>query len=318
MIFARLWCGLPWATSGPAATIKRPMCGIAALFSKSSPVASELGALLAGMLDALTDRGPDSCGVALYGDPAPAGMSKVSLLDPLAGPVDWRALEPAAVLADRGDQAVLLADASDGGAWAAQRAPDLLLLGAGQTMEVAKRTGLPQRLIDDIDLRGRSASHGLGHTRMATESAVLTEGSHPFSTGDDLCLVHNGSLSNHNRVRERLRHHGIEFQTENDSEVAAGYLQWRLREGDTLAQALERSLDELDGFFTFAAGSRTGFAVLRDPIACKPAILAETDDWVAMASEFRALAGLPGVQDAELWEPDPGVVYAWEQAPVSV
>ena len=294
------------------------MCGIAALFTKSPAVAADLGSLLAGMLEALADRGPDSCGVALYGEPDPAGLTKVSLLDPRGGPVDWDGLGAAAVLADRGDQAVLLVDTVEAGAWTAEHAPGLLLLGAGETMEVAKRVGLPQRLIDDVDLRARAASHGLGHTRMATESAVLTEGSHPFSTGDDLCLVHNGSLSNHNRVRERLRRHGIGFQTENDSEVAAGYLQWRLREGDTLAQALERSLDELDGFFTFAAGSSTGFAVLRDPIACKPAILAETDDWVAMASEFRALAGLPGIGDAELWEPDPGVVYAWEHAPVAV
>ena len=294
------------------------MCGIAALFAKSRSIEAELGALLAGMLDALADRGPDSCGVALYGDPAPDAMTRVSLLDPRGGPVDWAALGPVAVLADRGDQAVLLVDGPDGGAWVTEHAPGLLLLGAGQTMEVAKRTGRAQRLIDDLQLRSRSASHGLGHTRMATESAVLTEGSHPFSTGDDLCLVHNGSLSNHNRVRERLRREGIAFQTDNDSEVAAGYLQWRLREGDTLAEALQRSLGELDGFFTFAAGSRTGFAVLRDPIACKPAILAETDEWVAMASEFRAMAHLPGVANAELWEPDPGVVYAWEHSPVGV
>ncbi len=293
------------------------MCGIAALFAKSPSVAADLGTLLAEMLEALVDRGPDSCGVALYDEPAPAGMTKVSLLHPGGEPVDWESLGAAAVLADRGDQAVLLVEVDDdAAAWAARHAPQLLLLGAGQTMEIAKRTGRPERLIADIGLRGRGASHGLGHTRMATESAVLTEGSHPFSTGDDLCLVHNGSLSNHNRVRQRLRGRGIGFQTENDSEVAAGYLQWRLREGDTLAEALERSLHDLDGFFTFAAGSRTGFAVLRDPIACKPAILAETDEWVAMGSEFRAMASLPGVEDADLWEPDPGVVYAWEHAPV--
>jgi methylamine---glutamate N-methyltransferase subunit A len=315
MISAELWCGLPCVR--PARTvIIRLMCGIAALFSKSSSATAGLGALLAGMLEVLADRGPDSCGVALYGDPAPNGMTKVSLLHPGRGPVDWTALGPVAVLADLGNQSLLLVDGVDGRAWAAQRAPGFLLLGAGQTMEIAKRTGRPPRLIDDIGLRARSASHALGHTRMATESAVLTEGSHPSSTGDDLCLVHNGSLSNHNRVRERLRRHGIGFQTENDSEVAAGYLQWRLRLGDTLAQALERSLDDLDGFYTFAAGSQTGFAVLRDPIACKPAILAETDDWVAMASEFRAMADLPGIEDADLWEPDPGVVYAWEHTAV--
>jgi amidophosphoribosyltransferase len=148
---------------------------------------------------------------------------------------------------------------------------------------------------------------------MATESRVTTEGSHPFSTGRDLCLVHNGSLSNHNRLRERLRAEGLVFQTENDTEVAAAYLTWRLREGDALEPALESCLDELDGFYTFLVGTADGFAVLRDPVACKPAVLAETDDWVAMASEYRAIAVLPGAADAAIWEPEPSVVYAWEK-----
>jgi amidophosphoribosyltransferase len=151
---------------------------------------------------------------------------------------------------------------------------------------------------------------------MATESRVTTEGSHPFSTGLDLCLVHNGSLSNHNRLRQNLRREGIEFQTENDTEVAAGYLAWRLREGATLEQALEGCLTDLDGFYTFAIGTADGFAVLRDPIACKPAVLAETDDWVAMSSEWRSIAVLPGAADARAWEPEPGVVYVWEKAKV--
>jgi amidophosphoribosyltransferase len=148
---------------------------------------------------------------------------------------------------------------------------------------------------------------------MATESAVTTSGSHPFSTGQDLCLVHNGSMSNHNRMRRTLEFHGAEFQTENDSEVAAGYLTWRLQEGDTLDEALERGFEELDGFYTFAVGTHDGFAVVRDPIGAKPAILAETDDWVAMASEFRAIAVLPGVENAKIWEPEPAQVYSWHK-----
>ena len=135
---------------------------------------------------------------------------------------------------------------------------------------------------------------------------MTTEHSHPFSTGLDLCLVHNGSLSNHNRLRRRLRREGIQFETDNDSEVAAGYLTWRLREGATLEQALEGCLEDLDGFYTFAVGTADGFAVLRDPIACKPAVMAETDDWVAMASEYRAIAVLPGAERATVWEPEPG------------
>jgi amidophosphoribosyltransferase len=163
-------------------------------------------------------------------------------------------------------------------------------------------------------LASLAGSHGLGHTRMATESRVTTEGAHPFSTGLDLCLVHNGSLSNHNRLRRSLRREGIVFQTENDTEVAAGFLEWRLREGDALVEALERCLSDLDGFYTFAVGTADGFAVLRDPIACKPAVMAENDDWVAMASEYRAIAVLPGADAAEVWEPEPARVYSWERA----
>ena len=159
-----------------------------------------------------------------------------------------------------------------------------------------------------------TGSHAIGHTRMATESAVSTEHSHPFSTERDLCLVHNGSLSNHNRLRTWLRRRGIEIQTDNDSEVAAGYLTYRLGQGATLEEALEAAIKDLDGFFTFAVGTRDGFAVLRDPIACKHAVLAETDQWVAMATEYRAIAKLPGAEDARIWEPVPGEVYSWQRS----
>ena len=176
--------------------------------------------------------------------------------------------------------------------------------------------GDPRRFVERFALAGMSGTHGLGHTRMATESRVTTQASHPFSTGLDLCLVHNGSLSNHNRLRTELRREGIEFQTDNDTEVAAGYLTWRLREGASLDQALDGCLRDLDGFYTFLVGTADGFAVLRDPIACKPAVLAETDDWVAMASEYRAIAVLPGAEEAEVWEPEPARIYSWERAAV--
>ncbi len=159
-----------------------------------------------------------------------------------------------------------------------------------------------------------TGSHALGHTRMATESAVTTEHSHPFSTGLDLCLVHNGSLSNHNRLRKVLQREGISFQTDNDSEVAAGYLTWRLRQGASLDQALAAAIKDLDGFYTFAIGTKDGFAVLRDPIACKHAVLAETDDWVAMATEYRSIATLPGADQATIWEPAPAQIYSWGRA----
>lgn len=281
------------------------MCGIAGLFAKSAATEERLGAHLSAMLGQLAERGPDSAGVAVYRAPvAPgSGALKLSVLDRVSGET--------AVVPFAGD------DVASARAWLARERPGSVLLGAGEAMELAKRVGHPAAVCEALGLPGLSGTHALGHTRMATESAVTTEGSHPFSTGPDLCLVHNGSLSNHNRLRALLERRGVAFATENDSEVAAGFLTWRLAEGDTLTEALERALVELDGFFTFAVGTRDGFAVLRDPIACKPAILAETDDWVAMASEWRAIAVLPGAADAQAWEPEPGQVYAWERTAVA-
>jgi glutamate synthase domain-containing protein 1 len=283
------------------------MCGIAGLFAKTPAVEEQLGALIGVMLEQLADRGPDSAGLALYRDPAPAGRRKLTLFSP---DPDERWPEDAEV---RASHAVVVLDDAAAERLRAER-PDLRVMSAGQRIEIYKEAGDPRAFVQRFGLAEMSGSHGLAHTRMATESRVTTEGAHPFSTGQDLCLVHNGSLSNHNQLRRRLRREGIAFQTENDTEVAAGYLEWRLREGDTLPVALEACLDDLDGFYTFAVGTAEGFAVLRDPIACKPAVLAETEDWVAMASEYRAIAVLPGAEDAVVWEPEPAHVYSWERA----
>jgi glutamate synthase domain-containing protein 1 len=301
------------------------MCGIAGLFTKTDALRSQLGGQLAAMLTQLSDRGPDSAGVAFYRDPAPEGWSKVSLHSAGAEPA-WAALSgelgrafgAASEPAVRATHAVIhvAGDAPDVQDWLHAEHPELTLMSAGQRIEIFKEAGLPTEFVRRFALDELAGSHALGHTRMATESRVSTEGSHPFSTGLDLCLVHNGSLSNHNRLRRSLQRAGIVFATENDSEVAAGYLTWRMREGATLEQALEACLEDLDGFYTFAVGTADGFAVLRDPIACKPAVMAETDEWVAMASEYRAIAVLPGAQDAVIWEPEPGRVYSWGTAPV--
>src|SRR4051794_11817437 len=290
------------------------MCGIVGLYCKAPELEAELGTYLSAMLVQMDERGPDSAGVAVYRDPAPAGWSKLTLYSPDRG-YDWDALG-LEVTSTRAGHAVALVEGDAGDEEAALRArhPELRVMSAGSVIEIYKEVGRPRAFADAFSLADFAGTHGLGHTRMATESRVTTEGSHPFSTGHDLCLVHNGSLSNHNRLRESLRREGMEFQTENDTEVAAAYLTWRLREGDSLEQALERCLDDLDGFYTFLVGTADGFAVLRDPIACKPAVLAETDDWVAMASEYRAIAVLPGAAEAQMWEPEPSVVYAWEKA----
>ena len=297
------------------------MCGIAGLFSKSLDVSDNLGAHLGDMLLQLSDRGPDSAGVAFYRDPAPSGSAKVSLFspDPLQdGGAGRDALDDAFGAGEpepRGSHAVIVVetDAAEAQAWLRERYPELRVMSAGEVIEIYKETGRPERFVEQFALADLQGSHALGHTRMATESRVTTEGSHPFSTGHDLCLVHNGSLSNHNRLRQNLRREGIDFRTENDTEVAAAYLAWRLREGASLEEALEGCLEDLDGFYTFLVGTADGFAVLRDPIACKPAVLAESEDWVAMASEYRAIAVLPDAAEARVWEPEPGVVYVWER-----
>jgi glutamate synthase domain-containing protein 1 len=309
----------------PRSTLIR-MCGIAGLYTKTASQRQQLGEHLALMLEQLSFRGPDSAGVAFYRDPAPLGSSKVSLHSAAADP-HWdllateleRAFGDASPPTVRATHATFVvgADAEQVEAWLSEHHPELTLMSAGSTIEIYKEAGLPRDFVRRFALHEISGSHALGHTRMATESRVTTEHSHPFSTGLDLCLVHNGSLSNHNRLRRTLMREGIKFQTDNDTEVAAGYLTWRMREGATLEQALEACMDDLDGFYTFAVGTADGFAVLRDPIACKPAVMAETDEWVAMASEYRAIAVLPGAEDAVMWEPEPGHVYSWGTAPVA-
>jgi glutamate synthase domain-containing protein 1 len=298
------------------------MCGIVGLYAKSDAIGDDLGAHLARMLVQMNDRGPDSAGVAVYRDPVAPGATKLTLqADEPA--YDWQAVRDGLAAAFGGDpepevrasHAVLVAnaDAAEAQAHVRRHHPELRVMSAGEVIEIYKEVGRPSAFAERFTLHDLHGTHALGHTRMATESRVTTAGSHPFSTGLDLCLVHNGSLSNHNTLRRELRREGIEFQTENDTEVAAGYLTWRLREGASLDEALEGCLSDLDGFYTFLVGTADGFAVLRDPIACKPAVMAETDDWVAMASEFRAIAVLPGAEDATIWEPAPATIYSWER-----
>lgn len=297
------------------------MCGIVGLYLKTPNYAGELGRLTALMLHEMRGRGPDSAGFAVYGDAEVA--DKLVLLS-TTGSTDWSALVngmTAALGVDAEaepmhDHAVLRIDGNglEARRWLIANAPDVTVLSEGHSIEVFKGVGDPDLVAERFGLAARSGTHAIAHTRMATESAVTTAGSHPFSTGTDTCLVHNGSLSNHNRLREMLRAGGESFQTENDSEVAAGYLAARLRGGDSLDEALMHALRDLDGFFTFAIGTKDGFAVLRDPIACKPAVIAETDDWVAMSSEFRAIATLPDVKNAEIWEPAPAKIYSWRHA----
>jgi amidophosphoribosyltransferase len=297
------------------------MCGIVGLYLKTPALKPKLGALFAPMLVEMTSRGPDSAGFAIYRDPVKAGRVKLTLAsdDPA---LDWSevaesletALAAKVEIQPIASHAVLITDAEEQAVkrFLDRSHPEIRVVGAGQLVEIFKETGLPADVVRRFELTRAQGSHAIGHTRMATESAVTTAGSHPFSTGDDLCLVHNGSLSNHNSLREELIRQGMTFRTENDTEVAAAYLTHRMRQGDSLRQALENGIRDLDGFYTFCVGTADGFAVVRDPIACKHAVLAETEDWVAMATEYRAIAQLPGADTARIWEPAPQTIYTWE------
>lgn len=296
------------------------MCGIVGLFLKNKSLEPALGDMLSHMLVTMTARGPDSAGVAIYGT---ADDDKVKLTLRMADGalVDDLRNEIAAALGSAVDinvrsTHIVLSVARPYTAsvlrWLNAQHGRLQLVSVGETMEIYKEVGLPEQVVQKFGLSGMSGTHGIGHTRMATESAVTTNGAHPFSTGEDQCLVHNGSLSNHNAVRRSLQHEGMAFSTDNDSEVAAGYLTWRMSQGASLRDSLSSSLNDLDGFFTFVVGTKNGFAVLRDPIACKPAVMAESDDYVAFGSEYRALSVLPNIDKARVFEPEPATVYAWE------
>lgn len=297
------------------------MCGIVGLYLKNEKLTDRMGELFVPLLEKMTGRGPDSAGFAVYHNPAPDEMVKVTAYHPDPG-YDWQIL--AAHIKEALGVSVELNVQETHCVFISSAKPEALVdliydfddklnvTSYGSRIEIFKETGLPADVADRFELSSMSGTHIIGHTRMATESAVTTDGSHPFSTGPDLCLVHNGSLSNHNGLRENLsKHKGIKFRTQNDTEVGAAYVANQMAEGRTLHEAFEDCIDALDGFYTFVAGTRDGFAVMRDPIACKPAILAETDDYVAFASEYHALTTLPGIEDAKVWEPEPATVYSW-------
>lgn len=296
------------------------MCGIVGLFLKDKSLEPQLGAMLSDMLVTMTDRGPDSAGIAIYGSPS-KGRAKITVqssdpkqdfagLDALLKPVD-----SSVSVELKSTHAVIETDADKASAvrdLLSQERTGIRVMGSGDSVEIYKEVGLPKDVVSRFGIRQMGGTHGIGHTRMATESAVTTLGAHPFSTGADQCLVHNGSLSNHNNLRRELVREGMTFETQNDTEVAAAYLTAEMAKGKDLGQALTSALDDLDGFFTFVVGTKSGFGVVRDPIACKPAVMAETDQYIAFGSEYRALVNLPGIEDARVWEPEPATVYFWD------
>ena len=297
------------------------MCGIVGLLVKNQKMRANIGELMLPMLIGMTERGPDSAGLAIFGTPVANDSRKFSLY---SSDVDfnWQKLGhdflnhlgSAAKIEQKVNHAVLTThiEPSTVKVWMKEHYPQLHMLSVGQLMDVYKDTGTPAQVAARYEFDKLSGSHLVGHTRMATESAVTPAHAHPFTAGEDWCLVHNGSLSNPNSLRRMLQHKGIAFETDNDTEAACRFLEWRMREGDDLHMALQKGFEELDGFFTFLMGTKDQLALVRDPFACKPAIVAEHDDYVAIASEYRSLAHLPDVKNAHLFEPMPEELYIWK------
>jgi glutamate synthase domain-containing protein 1 len=296
------------------------MCGIVGLLVKKPSLRHQLGALMVPMLTGMTERGPDSAGLAVYTTPVSEGRRKLSLYSGEHA-VDWSellgrlrdAIAETHEIAAHGNQAVLTtaADADQVVSWLKRHAPGVAVLSVGQSIDLYKDVGAPADIARRYRFGELHGTHLVGHTRMATESAVTPAHAHPFTAGRDFCLVHNGSLSNPHLVRKHLEPLGIEFETDNDTEAACRFFEWRLREGDDLEQAVERGFSQLDGFFTFLMGTDQQLLIVRDAFACKPAVVAETDDYVAIASEFRSLAHLPDIGQASLFEPKPEEIYSW-------
>ena len=296
------------------------MCGIVGLHLRTPELYPRLGELLTGMLCEMGNRGSDSTGVAVYGDPiwSPAGRGGVSVID-VSDDAEAVATAVSERLGRDVDRAtvdatyLLSADSSSAELLDAVKAafPGALIAGFGADMAVLKGVGHPRTLTDAWNLAKAQGWQGVGHTRMATESAVTPAGCHPYTVGPEQCMVHNGSFANHATIRRQLRSAGIDFDSENDTEVGARFIAKQLADGRDIESALKELCATFDGFYTLLVSNRDSFAVVRDAIACKPAVIAETADWVAVGSEYRALAGLPGVENAAIWEPEPEVIYAW-------
>ena len=292
------------------------MCGIVGIYLKSKKFEGSLGNMLSDMLINMGSRGPDSAGFAIYKEDEKENFKYSLCLNgadyekfkkEIANKITISNIEKIS------DHVIIKSknQPSDMIKILNKNFKEVSIVGYGKSIEIFKQVGEPKDVVNKFNLKSFSGTHGIGHTRMATESAITTDGSHPYSTGEDECLVHNGSLSNHNNLRRKLIKKGINFHSENDTEVAAGYISSNLSNKKSLNDTLKDGLKDLDGFYTFITGTRKGFAVLRDEIACKPAVIAENSDYVAVASEFQAMAHLPNVNKAKIYEPKPGVVYTW-------
>lgn len=300
------------------------MCGIVGFMVKNRALSASLGEYVVPMLNCMGDRGPDSAGLALFSAALPDVIRRFSLYAP-DREYPWSHLA-SAWREEAGAQLEVHAIENHAAfhspvppeqfrEWLRAHYPGVHLLSVGRAIDVYKDEGHPEEISRRYHFRQMKGTHVVGHTRMATESAVSPAHAHPFTAGEDFCLVHNGSLSNPYSIRRKLERLGITFETDNDTEAACRFLEWRMREGDSLEDALRQAFIELDGFYTLLMATADKLVLVRDAFACKPAVVAETDDYVAISSEYRALAHLPNINQARIFEPLPEQIYSWNVSP---
>jgi len=300
------------------------VCGITGLLIKREDLRSSLGAMMTPMFVCMAARGSDSGGMAVFDQPVVTSHRRWSLLA-ADHQYDWSNLLDSLrrEFGADSDGSAMEAVANHGvlstsieparfKPWLADTHPMVHLVSVGRCMSIYKDMGEPEEIADRYEFERMTGSHCVGHTRMATESDVTPVHSHPFSAGEDFCLVHNGSLSNPYMLRRLLETQGLAFETDNDTEAACRFIEWRLRCGDSLEDALGECFERLDGFYTLLMATSDKFTLVRDAFACKPAVVAETDDYVAISSEYRSLTHLPGVSNANLFEPHPEEIYSWQ------
>jgi methylamine---glutamate N-methyltransferase subunit A len=300
------------------------MCGIVGFLDKNGERA-EVGRTILGMLRALGCRGPDSAGVALFGIPdgdAFAVRVKLGEGGDLAGKARQIAgyVETAQGCSQFSSTSAYVRFLASGeidlnGLASVIESLDgaFEVVSIGRCLEIIKQTGSPDNLEKTYCVSHFHGTHGLGHTRLSTESRVDLSHSQPFwSHGfPDLAIVHNGHITNYHQLRRRYEQRGVHFYTENDSEVVAIYLAEQLKKGASLEAALERMLHDLDGSYSCLAATEQQLGFVKDPFALKPLVMTETDDFVAVATEEIAIrAALPGaysvreaqVQEVRVWQ----------------
>ena len=302
------------------------MCGIVGFFSKNGDGQAETGRTILGMLRALGCRGPDSAGVALFGAPDDNRFAvRVKLgeggdlqsrarqiaahLEALSGASQFSTTAAYARFLVSGETDIKqLADSIE------SLDKDYEVVSIGRRLEIIKQTGSPENLEKTYCVSHMKGTHGLGHTRLSTESRVDLSHSQPFwSHGfPDLAIVHNGHITNYHQLRRRYEQRGVRFYTENDSEIVAIFLAEQLAKGSSLQEALERMLRDLDGSYSCLAATERQLGYVKDPFALKPLVMTETEQFVAVATEEiairSAIAGAYSVREAQVKE-----VRVWQR-----